>query len=55
MERTHALDRWLYQGKHPNRLARLIKAPRGAPLPEFERIAAQCPVFHVAVAEGSHR
>jgi deazaflavin-dependent oxidoreductase (nitroreductase family) len=24
MERTHALDRWLYRGKRPNRLARLI-------------------------------
>jgi deazaflavin-dependent oxidoreductase (nitroreductase family) len=24
MARTHALDRWLYQGKRPNRLARLI-------------------------------
>jgi len=24
MERTHALDRWLYRGKHPNRLARLL-------------------------------
>ena len=24
MERTHALDRWLYRGNHPNRLARLI-------------------------------
>ena len=22
-ERTHALDRWLYRGKRPNRLARL--------------------------------
>jgi len=22
--RTHALDRWLYRGKRPNRLARLI-------------------------------
>ena len=24
MERTHTLDRWLYRGKRPNRLARLI-------------------------------
>jgi len=24
MERTHALGRWLYRGKRPNRLARLI-------------------------------
>ena len=24
MERTHALDRWLYQGKRPNWLARLV-------------------------------
>jgi deazaflavin-dependent oxidoreductase (nitroreductase family) len=24
LERTHALDRWLYRGKCPNRLARLI-------------------------------
>jgi deazaflavin-dependent oxidoreductase (nitroreductase family) len=24
IERTHALDRWLYRGKRPNRLARLI-------------------------------
>ena len=24
MERTHALDRWLYQGNRPNRLARLV-------------------------------
>jgi hypothetical protein len=24
MERTHALDRWLYRGRRPNRLARLI-------------------------------
>src|SRR5262249_17178391 len=24
LERTHALDRWLYRGKRPNRLARLI-------------------------------
>ena len=24
MERTHTLDRWLYRGKRPNRLARLV-------------------------------
>ena len=24
MERTHALDRWLYRGNRPNRLARLV-------------------------------
>jgi deazaflavin-dependent oxidoreductase (nitroreductase family) len=24
MERTHALDQWLYRGKRPNRLARLV-------------------------------
>jgi deazaflavin-dependent oxidoreductase (nitroreductase family) len=24
MERTHTLDRWLYRGKRPNRLARLL-------------------------------
>jgi deazaflavin-dependent oxidoreductase (nitroreductase family) len=24
MERTHALDRWLYRGRRPNRLARLV-------------------------------
>jgi deazaflavin-dependent oxidoreductase (nitroreductase family) len=24
LERTHALDRWLYRGRRPNRLARLI-------------------------------
>jgi len=24
MERTHAFDRWLYRGKRPNRLARLV-------------------------------
>ena len=24
MERTHVLDQWLYQGKRPNRLARLL-------------------------------
>jgi deazaflavin-dependent oxidoreductase (nitroreductase family) len=28
---------------------------RGAPLPEFERIAGQYPVFHVTVPEGVHR
>ena len=28
---------------------------RGASLPEFERIAAQYPVFHVTVPEGVHR
>lgn len=31
-----------------------IPVDRGAPLPEFERIAAQYPVFHVKVREGSH-
>ena len=24
MDRTHALDRWLYRGRHPNRIARLL-------------------------------
>lgn len=24
MERTHTLDRWLYRGRRPNRLARLV-------------------------------
>ena len=24
MERTHTLDQWLYRGKRPNRLARLL-------------------------------
>jgi deazaflavin-dependent oxidoreductase (nitroreductase family) len=32
-----------------------IPVSRGAPLPEFERIAVQYPVFHVAVPEGAHR
>lgn len=26
MDRTHALDRWLYRGKRPNRVARLLNA-----------------------------
>jgi len=30
-----------------------IPVGRGAPLAEFDRIAAQYPVFHVTVAEGT--
>jgi len=32
-----------------------IPVGRAAPLQEFERIAAQYPVFHVTVPEGTHR
>jgi deazaflavin-dependent oxidoreductase (nitroreductase family) len=32
-----------------------IPVGRGAPLQEFERIAAQYPVFHVTVLESTHR
>jgi len=32
-----------------------IQVSGGAPLPEFERITARYPVFHVTVPGGSHR
>ena len=51
-ERAAILRRYLECA--PGARSHIPVAP-GAPLPEFERIAPQYPVFHVTVPEGTHR
>ncbi len=55
MRLHHEYLRWLYKGGRPNRFARWQKRPhipvdRHAPDVEFERVAAQIPVFRIEPA-----